>query len=381
MKGYLYLANSTKSGASKKEMTLTNMSLAGIKAANELGYKSWIGVDLGIEKLNSPHDVSFFNVGVYRNPLAFRDNRKAYKTLVKEIRENSIDFIHCNTPVGGILGRLAGKKCKVKKVIYQVHGFHFYKGAPKRNWMLYYPVEKWLAHHTDALITINREDFEFAKKKIKLRGGGKVYYVPGVGIDTADYAPNEQIRASKREELGFSDELFYIVSAGRLEHNKNNATLIKAVAHSNNKRLRLVLCGDGVQREELKTLAKELDIEEQVIFLGNRSDMREIYLAVDAFAMASYREGLSRTIMEAMSSGLPCAVSKIRGNVDLVEDGKGGYLYSPADYAGFAEAFNKLSCDSELRRAMSEYNLEYIKSFDSDVVRKELKKIYEDVLN
>lgn len=324
------------------------------------------------------YNIRLLHADIARSPFAIRRNYRAYKQLIKIIRENNIDYIHCNTPVGGILGRLAGKKCKVKKVIYQVHGFHFYKGAPKKNWLLYYPVEKWLARYTDALITINKEDFEFAKKKIKLRGDGKIYYVPGVGIDTAQYSAEKSHRESKRAELGIPNDAFLLISAGELNANKNNGVIISAMERLGRSDIHYVLCGVGELEEQFKSQAEAAGLSKNVHFLGYRTDIRELYSAADCFVMPSYREGLSRSIMEAMSSGLPCIVSKIRGNVDLVKEGKGGYLCAPTDADAYAEAIKNLVDNPTVKEAMSSFNLEKVKEFDSSIVTDEMKKIYSD---
>ena len=242
---------------------VNNFSYSSMLAAQALGIEFHIAGNWSYESDEDrqadeeKYGIKIHQIDFIRTPYHPK-NFKAYRQLKKLIFEEKYDVIHCNTPVGGILGRLAGKKCKVEKIIYQVHGFHFYKGAPKKNWLIFYPVEKWLARYTDTLITINQEDFELAKKKFKLRGDGKVYYVPGVGIDTEAYAPNDEIRAKKRKELGFSDDSFYAVSVGRLEENKNNKTLIRAVALCKNENIKLVLCGEGEQEKELETFERLL---------------------------------------------------------------------------------------------------------------------------
>lgn len=317
--------------------------------------------------------IKLLHIDLARSPYALRQNYKAYKQLVKIINDYEIEYIHCNTPVGGILGRLAGKKCKVKRVIYQVHGFQFYKGAPKKNWLLYYPIEKWLAKKTDALITINKEDFERAKK-FKLRNNGDVYYIPGVGIKTELYSQDEN-KVDKREKLEIAEDDFVIIAVGRLEKNKNCRTLIEAVAKLKESNIKLVFCGDGPDHEELTNLAKERGIEEKVLFLGNHSDMPELYQMADCLALASFREGLSRTIMEAMASGLPCVVSKIRGNIDLIDE-KGGFLCNPQDCKEFSDAFSILYNNPNLRLEMREYNKQKVQFFSFEKVVEEMEKIY-----
>lgn len=322
------------------------------------------------------YDIKIKSVPFSRNPFA-KSNLTAYKQLVKIIRDNKIDYIHCNTPTGGILGRLAGKKCKVKKVIYQAHGFHFYKGAPKINWLVYYPVEKWLAHYTDALITINSEDFELAKAKLKLRKNGKVYYVPGVGIDTSQYNLSEKSREEKRRELGLGEDDVALISMGDLIERKNYATAIRSISETNDPKLQYFICGKGPEEENLKKLAESLGVTKQIHFLGFRSDIKELLAAADIFLFTTKQEGLPRSMMEAMASGLPCIASKIRGNTDLLDGTEGGFLCETTDTAAYAEKLKLLANDKALRKAMGENNLIAIQKFSTETVNEELRKVYE----
>lgn len=325
--------------------------------------------------------IRLLHIDLSRSPYNLIQNYKAYKQLVKIIQEYEIEYIHCNTPVGGILGRLAGKKCKVKKVIYQAHGFHFYKGAPKKNWLVYYPVEKWLAHYTDALITINSEDFELAKSKLKLRKNGKVYYVPGVGIDTAQYALSAKAREEKRIELKLNKNDVALISMGDLIERKNYDTAIRAIAEAKNPALQYFICGKGPEEENLKVLAESLGVSEQIHFLGFRSDIKELLTAVDVFLFTTKQEGLPRSMMEAMASGLPCIASEIRGNADLLEGTDGGYLCKTTDVTAYAEALNLLANDRALREKMGRNNLITIQRFSTETVNEELRNIYESELS
>lgn len=322
------------------------------------------------------YDIKIKSVPISRNPFA-KSNLTAYKQLVKIIRDNKIDYIHCNTPTGGILGRLAGKKCKVKKVIYQAHGFHFYKGAPKINWLVYYPVEKWLAHYTDALITINSEDFELAKAKLKLRKNGKVYYVPGVGIDTSQYNLSEKSREEKRRELGLGEDDVALISMGDLIERKNYATAIRSISETNEPKLQYFICDKGPEEENLKELAESLGVTKQIHFLGFRSDIKELLAAADIFLFTTKQEGLPRSMMEAMASGLPCIASKIRGNTDLLDGTEGGFLCETTDTAAYAEKLKLLANDKDLREVMGKNNIIAIQKFSTETVNEELRKVYE----
>ena len=321
--------------------------------------------------------VKLLHIDLERSPYKFCRNYRAYRQLIKIIKDYEIEYIHCNTPVGGLLGRLAGKRCKVKKVIYQVHGFHFYKGASIKNWLIYYPVEKWLAHYTDALITINREDFVLAKSKMRLRKNGKVYYVPGVGIDTMPYDLSENSRHEKRCELKLGENDIALISMGDLIERKNYDTAIRAIAEANEPKLNYFICGKGPEEANLKLLVKSLGISEQIHFLGFRSDIKELLDAVDIFLFTTKQERLPRSMMEAMASGLPCVVSKIRENIDLLKNVNGGFLCEATDVSAYAEKLKLLANDTALRKKMGTNNLITIQKFNTEIASEELRKAYE----
>ena len=318
------------------------------------------------------YDIKIRSVPISRNPFAAA-NLTAYKELVALIKKEKIDYIHCNTPVGGMLGRLAGKKCKVKKVIYQAHGFHFYKGAPLLNWLLYYPVEKWLARYTDALITINQEDYALSKRKMKLRNGGKVYYIPGAGVDIQKFNEATIDKSAKRRELGIPEDAVLLLSVGELNDNKNHETVIRAIADLN---VYYVIAGRGELQQYLENLIDAQNLRDRMKLLGFRSDVKELYEAADIFVFPSFREGLSLSLMEAMASGLPCVVSRIRGNTDLLENTNGGFLCDPHDALDFAEKINILASDTQLREAMGSSNRMAIQKFSTENVIQEMQNIY-----
>ncbi len=355
-----------------------SFSIASIKAAQEKGMEFHMAANwdqAGEEQIRS--DEKEYNVKIHNIPLARSPyspaNLKAYKKLVQIIEDENIDYIHCNTPIGGLLGRLAGKKCKIKKIIYQAHGFHFYTGAPVKNWLLYYPVERWLAHYTDALITINHEDYKRAKK-FKLKDHGKVYYVPGVGIDTSQYRSDRQIRLEKRKELGLEDDDIALISMGELIERKNYPLAIEAIAKVGKSNLHYFICGQGPDEEKLVSLADELGIREQIHFLGDRADIKELLQAADIFLFTTLQEGLARSLMEAMASGLPCIASRGRGNTELLNDSNGGILCDSLEE--YVAAIHKSADDPALRKQMSVNNIEAIQHYSVGEISKKLEDIY-----
>lgn len=321
---------------------------------------------------NIPFCDTFYNVPFERSPIK-PANIKAYRMLKKIIDEGEYDIIHCHTPVGAMLARLAARKARKRgtRVIYTAHGFHFYSGAPIINWLLYYPVERFLARYTDVLITINQEDFERARGfKAK-----KVRYVRGVGVDASRFGGHVQNAESIKRELDLGNEAFVLLSVGEVNRNKNHRVVIEAMARIPHKNVYYVICGQGPLVEEHKALAMELGVGERVIFAGYRNDVGRFYSEADAFVFPSLREGLSVALMEAMSCRLPIVCSRIRGNVDLVENEVSGLTVEPNADA-IAEAIKILYESKELRERFAAEAGEKIKSFELDAVKQEYQKIY-----
>lgn len=342
--------------------------------AGNWGYKN----DSEREADERKYGIHIYQVDFMRSPINSK-NIIAYKQLKEIVARENYDVIHCNTPIGGVLGRLVAKKYKTKHVIYQVHGFHFYKGAPKLNWLIYYPIEKWLARYTDTLITINQEDFDIAKRKFRLRKHGEIYLVPGVGIDLSQYESFKSYEV--RSSLGIADDDIMLISAGDLVDRKNYKLSIRVIAEADMSNLKYCICGTGEQLEKLKEYAKELGVESQIKFLGFRSDVKVLLQVADIFLFTTKQEGLPRSMMEAMASGLPCVASKVRGNTDLLEDGVGGYLCDVDNPIEFAEAIKKLAENSELRKQFGNANLKHILEFDISKIEHKIGSIYEKESN
>lgn len=314
-----------------------------------------------------------FNVPFHRSPLC-KYNYKAYKAMKRLIKNEKYDLIHTHTPIASACVRIASRKGDNTKVIYTAHGFHFYKGAPVKNWLVYYPIEKLLAKYTDVLITINEEDNERAKKYLK---ANKVQYIPGVGLNLDKFNIGNFNRIDKKKELGIEDDnSIVILSVGELNKNKNHEAIIRALSKINSKDIYYLICGQGPLKDHLEHIAKESGLGDRVKLLGYREDILEICKLTNIFTFLSYREGLSVALMEAMASGLPIVCSDIRGNRDLIKHGKGGYLVAPNDIYGISQYIQKLMKDDKMRNDMGEYNKKAIKKFSIDSVKEELNRIY-----
>lgn len=323
-----------------------------------------------------PYCDIYYNVPFERNPLK-PGNLKAYNELKRVIDDGEYDIIHCHTPVGAMLTRLAAKQARKKgtKVFYTAHGFHFYKGAPAINWILYYPVEKWLSRYTDVLITINKEDYERAKTF----KAGKVCYVPGVGIDLKKFNAGYVNKEQKRKEIGVSADDFVLLSVGELIPRKNHEVVIRALSVLKQldklNHIEYVICGRGAYEADLRKLAEGLDVADHVHFLGYRNDISEICNCADLFVFMSHQEGLPVALMEAMACGLPAVCSNIRGNTDLIEDGVTGLLANNTPEE-VAQSISKMKNDTALRNRVASAALQKIKQFDLSSVEDEMSKIY-----
>ncbi|CUQ11597.1 D-inositol-3-phosphate glycosyltransferase [Turicibacter sanguinis] len=320
-----------------------------------------------------PYCDVFYDIPFERSPLNLK-NLEAYRELKKVIDTNNYDIIHCHTPVGALLTRIAARKFRKKgtKVIYTAHGFHFFKGAPILNWLIYFPVEFICSFFTDVLITINQEDYCLAKKVMKAR---KIEYIPGVGIDISKYQNVKVDKKAKRKELGIPEHAMMLLSVGELNKNKNHEVIIEAMNRLNNPNIYYCIAGQGELKDYLKNKIISLGLENQVHLLGYRRDISELCCIADIFCFPSFREGLSVSLMEAMCAGLPVICSDIRGNSDLI-DKDGGYRCNPKSADDFSVRINELVKNEDKKVYYQNNNLEAIKKFSIEAVKKEMICIY-----
>lgn len=346
-----------------------------IEPLNELGHSIVWAADFSqfvADKSVIPCPIE--QISVNTNPLN-PGNRNAYRQLLSIIEKYKIEAVVCSTPIGGALARLAAKKKRIRPVLYEAHGFLFFKGAPLINRTVYKWEEDILAHYTDVLITITEEDYQ-AAQKMSLRSGRKPYLVHGAGVKVGVTVDID--RKEKRKSIGVPENAFVIVSAGELNKNKNTEVIVKALKDIDG--AHYIACGVGPEKENLKKLAKELGVNDRFHLIGYRTDMPEIMACSDVFVMMSFREGMPRAVLEAMDLGIPCVGSDTRGIRDLI-DQNGGFICKPTDVIGFAESFKKLRDDPEMRKNMGIHNREKAKGYSADIVRQELLDIYKEILN
>ncbi len=305
-------------------------------------------------------------------------NVRAYKLLKKLLAEEHYDVILCNTPMGGIVTRLAAKQTRKQgtRVIYMAHGFHFFKGSSKASWLVFYPIEKYMARHCDLLITINKEDYALAQKRFSKRT--KVAHIHGVGVDEQRYHPaTEEEQLAMRAAEGLSPEDFVILCTGELNENKNQKMLISAAALLKDKipHLKVLLAGNGPKEQELREQIVSLGLEDVVRLLGYRTDLERVTPAVDLVVSCSKREGLGLNIIEAMLCRKPVVATHNRGHDELVENGRTGYLFSLTDVSQLTNEIESFSSCPDQAVQFGEAGWKAARSYTVLSVREDLMGI------
>lgn len=344
-----------------------------IKMLEKNGYEVWIATNIYKEIPEELKENKWINISFSRNPFS-KNSFKAIKEMRDLIKNNKFEMMHFHTPVASFLGRYAAMKEKQKNIIYTAHGFHFFKGAPLQNWLIYYPMEKLAANWTDKIITINEEDFQRAKKMAGKNT--KVYKVDGVGLNLENYRNGNSNKI--KHELKISEDEFIISMIGELNKNKNQMQLLKAVSILKNKgigNVRIVLVGVGNQEDILKEEAKKNRLK--IDFLGYRKDVKDIIASSDIICSMSYREGLPRNIMEGMAQGKPFIVTDIRGNRDIIKNNENGFLVEVNKFKETANKIESLIKDRNLILKIAENNFMDGDKFSIEKILKEMRKIYD----
>lgn len=294
-----------------------------------------------------------FVVPFTRSPFKV-SNIQAYRQLKQIIDRENYDIIHTHTPMGSVVTRLAARQAREKgtRVIYTAHGFHFFTGAPMANWLIYYPVERYMARHTDTLITINDEDYQRAKKTFKT----DVRYVPGVGVDESKFKPRltKKQRNDLRKTLGIKPDDFVMIYPAELSKRKRQTWLLKSLGEfiKQHPDVHLLLPGGDSLGGACQKLATELGIDEQVHFLGYRQDIPQLMMASDLSVSSSSQEGLPVNLLEALAAGLPIVATNSRGHADLVTNGENGYVVDRRDPNSFATKVENIYTNGEKRKTL-----------------------------
>lgn len=345
-----------------------------LKMFKENNWKTYVFARKTVNSINKLEFCDkFYDEQIERKPLSLV-NIKEIKKLKNIIDIEKFDIIHCHTPIGAVITRLAAKKARKKygtKVIYTVHGFHFFKGAPLKNWLIFYPIEWYLSKFTDTLITINLEDYLFAKKHFNNRCK-KIKYVPGVGIDIKKFEVNllEKEKTMLKRSFGFKKGDYILTCIARLDKNKNQGFLIDCMRKLTkiDQTIKLLLVGPDEFNGEYQLKTKKYDLNSNIYFAGKRSDIPQILKITDIVVSASKREGLPVNIMEALASNVPVVALNCRGMNDLIINGQNGFIVTNME-----EYVNKV-IEIKNNNILKKTKLD--RKFIITSVEKEMKKIY-----
>jgi len=347
-----------------------------LKYFKDKGYEVHVATN-GDEEI--PYCDKKIKISFERSPFKI-NNVKAINQLKKVINKENYDIIHTHTPMGSAVTRLAAKRTRKKyktRVIYTAHGFHFYKGAPKKFWLMFYPVEKFLARYTDDLITINKEDYELAKKKFKT----KVHYIPGVGIDPKkfDIKMTQKEKEELRKSLGIKKDDFVMIYPAELNTNKNQILLINVVEQLTKKyeNIHLLLPGKDSYEGHYQRILEKKNLQNNIHLLGFRKDIPQLLRISDISLSSSLREGLPVNIIEAMYCELPVVAKECRGMSDLIKDKKNGFLIKRNLEKEFTDTIEKIYLNKIDTVKIKNENKKDSKKYLLDNILKEYIKIYE----
>ncbi|MDO9551557.1 glycosyltransferase [Rhodonellum sp.] len=318
------------------------------------------------------------NVPFIRNPFSY-GHARAYKCLETLIDENDYFLIHCHTPMTSVLTRLAARTARLKgtKILYTAHGFHFFKGGPIHYWFTYFPIELFLSKYTDAIITINEEDYQIIKREESVQT--KVFKIPGVGVSQKRFFPvHSDIKTQIRTKNNFSDQDFILVYAAEFIPRKNHVFIIKSAGKliESLPNVKILFAGRGILKAGMEKLVSELGLNETIIFLGFREDIDEVFKMSDIGISASRQEGLGLNLVEEMMCGLPIVATQDKGHLEVIDHGLNGFLFSQNDSSGFINHILDLYLNEEMKSNMSKEAILKSKKFELSNSLYEMEKIY-----
>lgn len=305
------------------------------------------------------------------------NNLKAIKVLKKVIMAEKYDIIHTHTPMGSVVTRIAAKNAREKyktRVIYTAHGLHFFKGAPLKNWIIFYPVEKVLSKYTDDMILINKEDYTLVKNKFYCKN---VFYIHGIGVNSKkfDIKLDNRKWIELRKSIGLNEKDYVIIYAAELIKRKNQEMLIRAVKElvdNGIKDIKVILPGLDSLNGYYQRITSDLHLNEYIKFLGYRKDIEKLMHISDLAVATSRQEGLPLHLAEAMLCGLPCIATVERGHRELIKDGYNGYLVEQENYIQLAQKILDIKNDKETADKFIKNSKEVVKKFLVESVMEEM---------
>lgn len=353
---------------------------------NKLGYKVYAVADNSKNeshtlKIMQKKNVTFIDAKIDGKMPFTMNNIRYFQTIKRLMKQLHFDVVHCHTPIVGLLVRYAARKYRKHgtKVIYTTHGLAYTHLSSKKEYLIYHAIESFASRFCDAIITINKEDFENAKK-LKCKN---IYHINGVGVDTSKYKSVNIDRDEYRKKIGVATDKILILAIGELSHRKNHIVIVKALSKIKDKeKYVFAICGremtSGGTGQEIRNLSKELGVN--TLFLGFRRDIPEVIKCADIGVMPSIREGLGLSGIEMMCQGIPVVGSDVQGIKEYVINKETGYLCNPFDVKAFTDGIMSLS-SKKVRKDMASNCKQIVNKFDKSISIEQRKQIYKDLLN
>ncbi|MGB5811724.1 MAG: glycosyltransferase family 4 protein [Polyangiales bacterium] len=314
-------------------------------------------------------------------------NAKSVGDLARLMLREKYDLVHTHAPVASVVGRTAAKLARVERIVYTAHGFYFHENMPKPQYAMYHGVEKAIAHVTDRILVQSREDYQTALRT-RLGSSRKITYL-GNGIDLDRFDPDAKAQPGLRESLGIPASAGPIIAmTGRITEEKGLGELVEAVSILQPKfpDLHLLVIGGQLSTERdafeqrLVTFIEDRQLTSHVTLAGFQRDVAPLLALADVFVLPSYREGLPRSVLEAMAMQLPVVATDIRGCREAVADHVTGLLVPIKDSQRLADAIRHVLTDSDLAATFGRAGRERVETqFDEHLVFERLERCYRDL--
>jgi glycosyltransferase involved in cell wall biosynthesis len=304
--------------------------------------------------------------GLTRNIKIFGDIT-CIQNLISLLKKIKPSVIHAHSSKAGVIARVAGRICKVPTV-FTAHGWGFSPGTPKLRRIVALIAEKLLASISSRIICVSESDRQLA---LKLGiGSHKVLNTVRCGIYDTPVTLAQRSNSPPK-----------LIMVARFNEQKDQATLLKAIAQLPDFIGHVDFVGSGPSLEACKALADTLGISQKVSFLGDRRDVPDLLARSQIFVLATHYEGLPISILEAMRGGLPVIGSSVNGIPEAIEHGVTGLVVPPRDPSALAKAILALVESPELRQAMgTAARKRFEREFVVDRMVRETEAIYTELL-
>jgi glycosyltransferase EpsD len=356
---------------------ISRFHIPSLKWYSERGFEVHVACN-GYAEL--PYCDKVHQIDFVRSPYSIKHFR-VINQLKKLLADEKFYLVHCHTTVASLLTRIAGisfRKRDGLKVLHTSHGFHFFKGGPLLNWMVFYPIEKMASRLQDCLITINTEDFNLAKEHFYCKD---VRLIPGMGVNKDRFkilGTEEKLR--ERELWDIEHDAKVIIYVAEFIDRKNHRFIIESAKELKSQfpELIIILPGRGKLLAEMKKLAEKLDVISFVRFPGFINNVESLMASANLGVSSSKQEGLGLHIVEAMMSGLPVIATDNSGHRELIQHGINGFLYELNDKKAFEQFVSQIFSNPVLYTSMSHASLAQALRFEMELSNAKLDEIYTD---